>query len=188
METLPATSALVLIDLQKAIDDPSWGVRNNLQAESNVARLLAHWRGKGMPLIHIRHVSRHAESTYCDGQRGVEFKVAAEPLPGEVVVTKHAGSAFIGTDLETRLRLSGAEDVVIVGVITNNSVESTARMSGDLGFRTVVISDATFAFGRQDFNGRPHSAEEIHAMSLANLSGEYARICTTDQVIQMTGS
>jgi nicotinamidase-related amidase len=188
METLPATSTLVLIDLQKAIDDPSWGVRNNLQAESNVARLLAHWRRKGWPLIHVRHVSRHPESTYRDGQRGVEFKAAAEPLPGEVVVTKHTGSAFIGTDLEARLRRSGAEDVVIVGVITNNSVEATARTSGEMGFRTIVVSDATFTFGGEDFNGHPHSAEEIHAMSLANLSGEYARICTTDQVIQMAGS
>ena len=169
-----------------AIDDPSWGVRNNLQAESNVGRLLAHWRRKGMPLIHVRHVSRQEDSTYRDGQAGVEFKAVALPLNGETVVTKHACNAFVGTDLEARLRRSGSDDVVIAGVITNNSVEATARMSGDLGFRTVVVSDATFTFGRKDFEGRPRSAEEVHAMSLANLSGEYALVCTTDQVIQMT--
>jgi nicotinamidase-related amidase len=188
MPGLPKNTALILIDLQKAIDDPSWGVRNNPQAESNVGRLLAHWRAKDMPIIHVRHVSRSPESTYRDGQAGVEFKDVAFPSAGEVVLTKHVCTAFIGTDLEARLRGSGCEDVVIAGVITNNSVEATARVSGDLGFRTIVVSDATFTFGRKDFDGRFRAAEEVHAMSLGNLDGEYARIYTTDQVLDMAGA
>ncbi len=58
MILLPQNTALVLIDLQKAIDHPSWGERNNLQAEENVGRLLAHWRRTSSPIVHIRHVSR----------------------------------------------------------------------------------------------------------------------------------
>lgn len=182
---LPRNTALLLIDLQKAIDDPSWGSRNNPGAELNVGRLLDRWRRVGMPIVHVRHVSRDPASTYRDGQPGVEFKTAAQPQQGEVVVTKHVCTAFIGTDLEARLRSFGAEDVVIAGVITNNSIEATARVCGDLGFRTIVVSDATFTFERRDYDGRMHSAEEVHAMSLANLDGEYARICTTDQVLNM---
>ena len=34
-------SVLLLIDLQKAIDHPDWGVRNNPSAESEIGRLLA---------------------------------------------------------------------------------------------------------------------------------------------------
>ena len=49
-------------------------------------------------------------------------------------------------------------------VITNNSVEATARMSGNLGFLTVVVSDATATFGRDDFDGRWRTAGEVHAM------------------------
>jgi nicotinamidase-related amidase len=188
MPGLPKNTALILIDLQKAIDDSSWGVRNNPQAESNVGRLLAHWRANNMPIIHIRHISRVPDSTYRDGQDGVNFKDVALPHPGEVVLTKHVCTAFIGTDLEARLRGSGCEDVVIAGVITNNSVEATARVSGDLGFRTIVVSDATFTFGRKDFDGRFRAAEEVHAMSLGNLDGEYARIYTTDQVLDMAGA
>jgi nicotinamidase-related amidase len=188
MPKLSKNTTLILIDLQKAIDDPSWGMRNNPQAESNVERLLAHWRTSNMPIVHVRHVSRFLESTYRDGQEGVEFIEIARPHPGEVVLTKHVCTAFIGTDLETRLHGYGCEDVVIVGVITNNSVEATARVSGDLGFRTIVVSDATFTFGRKDFNGRMHTAEEVHAMSLANLDGEYAHIYTTDQVLEMAGA
>jgi nicotinamidase-related amidase len=188
MTRLPKNTTLLLIDLQKAIDDPSWGVRNNPGAESNVERLLAHWRVNGMPVIHVRHVSSLSESTYRDGQDGVKFKEIAQPHPGETILTKHVCTAFIGTDLEARLRGSGCGDVVIVGVITNNSVESTARASGDLGFRTIVVSDATFTFGRRDFDGCLHTAEEVHAMSLGNLEGEYAQICTTDQVLGMAGA
>jgi nicotinamidase-related amidase len=183
---LPKNTALLLIDLQKAIDHPSWGMRNNPQAETNIGRLLAHWRQKRMPIIHVRHVSRFPDSTYRDGQEGVEFKDIARPLSGEVIITKHVCTAFIGTDLEAKLRRMGSENVVIVGVITNNSVESTARICGDLGFNTIVVSDATFTFNKSDFSGRMHTAEEVHAMSLANLNGEYACIYTTDQVIEYT--
>lgn len=187
MSKLPIQTVLLLIDLQKAIDDPSWGVRNNPHAEENVRKLLASWREHRMPVIHVRHVSSSPGSTYRDGQPGVEFKDVAQPTPDEVVVTKHVCTAFIGTDLEARLRALRTNDVVIVGVITNNSVEATARMCGDLGFRTIVVSDATFTFGRRDINGQMHSAEVVHAMSLANLEGEYAAICTTDQVLKMIG-
>jgi len=188
MSILPVHTALLLIDLQKAIDDPSWGVRNNPEAEENIGRLLSRWRENHMPVIHVRHVSRLDDSTYREGQPGVEFKDVARPRAGEVVITKHACTAFIGTDLEARLRALRAEYVVIVGVITNNSVESTARVCGDLGFRTIVVSDGTFTFGRRDFTGRMRSAEEVHAMSLANLRGEYAEILSTDEVLAWTGT
>jgi lipoprotein signal peptidase len=181
---IDGTSVLLLIDLQQAIDDPSWGTRNNPEAEQNVARLLSIWRGHRWPVVHVRHVSREPQSTYRDGQHGVEFKDVAKPLPGEPVVTKHVCTAFIGTDLESRLRQMGVRTVVIAGVITNNSVESTARASGDLGFRTVVVADATFTFGRSDFNGQFHPADEVHAMSLANLDGEYATILNTEEVLR----
>jgi nicotinamidase-related amidase len=178
-------TVLLLIDLQKAIDDPAWGVRNNPLAEENVGRLLSCWRQHHMPIIHVRHVSRDPHSTYRDGQIGVEFKEVAKPRPTEIVITKQVCTAFIGTDLESRLRSLGATDVVIAGVITNNSVESTARVCGDLGFRTTVVSDATFTFARKDYSGVLHSADVVHAMSLANLQGEYASICSADQILAM---
>ncbi|HMK38148.1 MAG TPA: cysteine hydrolase family protein [Bacteroidota bacterium] len=183
MTGLPQSCALILIDLQKAIDHPSWGERNNPGAEENVGRLLAHWRSTGRPVIHVRHLSRFPTSTYRDGQPGVEFKDVALPAEGEPVFTKHVGNAFIGTALESWLRDRHIADLVIAGVITNNSVEATARMAGDLGFRTVVVSDATFTFGRKDFQGRHRTAEEVHAMSLANLEGEYASVRSTGEVL-----
>jgi nicotinamidase-related amidase len=175
--------ALLIVDVQRAIDDPSWGDdRNNPDAEANIARLLARWRERGWPVVHIRHASREPNSTYRKGQSGFEFKPEVTPRDGEQVVEKQTNSAFIGTDLQERL--SGITTLVITGVITNNSVEATARMAGNLGFDTYVVRDATATFGRRAYDGRWRTAGEVHAMSLANLDGEYARIVTIEEVLQ----
>jgi nicotinamidase-related amidase len=81
---LAANTALVLVDLQRAIDDPSWaaeGPRNNPQAEGNVAKLLAAWRRAGKSVFHVKHDGTFATSTYRPGQPGNEFKPEAMPLP-----------------------------------------------------------------------------------------------------------
>jgi nicotinamidase-related amidase len=180
-------AALIVIDVQKAIDDPSWGVRNNPGAEANIAALLAAWRQAAWPIYHIRHDSTEPHSTYRPGQSGHDFKPEAAPLDGEVVIAKRTNSAFIGTDLEPRLRAAGRKTLVVAGVTTNNSVEATVRMAGNLGFATYLAEDAAFTFGRKDWNGGWRPAEEVHAMSLANLHGEYCTVVRTSDVLAAMG-
>lgn len=168
----------------KGHDDPSWGRRNNPEAEANAARLLAAWRRTGRRIIHVRHLSREPRSTYRPGQPGCEFKERFAPQDGERLITKHVQNAFIGTGLEQLLRADRIGTLVVCGVITNNSVEATARMAGNLGFDTYVVSDATAAFDKVDYAGVLRSATEVHAMSLANLDGEYATIVATADVPQ----
>lgn len=181
--TLSLTAALAIIDVQKAIDHPSWGRRNNPQAEENIGHLLAAWRRTRRPVIHVRHLSREPESSYRPRQEGCEFKEVVLPLAGEMVITKHTNSAFIGTELEDVLRQRNIGTLVICGVITNNSVETTARMAGNLGYQTYVVSDATATFDKVDFDGQLRSAEEVHALSLANLQGEYATVVSSAQLL-----
>ena len=185
---LPHSAALVVIDVQYAIDHPSWGVRNNPQAEGNIAALLAAWRASGRPIYHVRHDSTEAKSHYRPGQAGHEFKAEAMPLPGETVIGKRTNNAFIGTGLEATLHAAGVETLIVAGVITNNSVEATVRMAGNLGFETFVVEDACFTFGRKDWAGTPRTAAEVHAMSLANLEGEYATVVGTAAVLAAVGA
>jgi nicotinamidase-related amidase len=181
--------ALLIVDVQKAIDHPSWGHdRNNPDAEANIARLLGFWRERGWPIFHIRHVSLEPGSTYRAGQPRAEFKIEVQPRGGERVIEKHTNSAFIGTSLERELREREIAEVVITGVITNNSVEATARMAGNLGFKTHVIADATATFGRRDYAGQWRTAAEVHAMSLANLDGEYALVSSTEEMLSRFAS
>lgn len=176
----PEDAALLIVDLQYAIDDPSWGIRNNPQAEKEVARLLAFWRTRNRTVLHIRHDSVEPDSHYRPGQPGHRFKEEAQPLDGESVIPKSTNSAFIGTDLETRLRENKITSLVIAGVITNNSIETTVRHAGNLGFETYLVADACFTFAKTDWNGTLRSAEDVHAMSLANLDGEYCTVISCE--------
>ena len=171
------------IDLQKAIDHPSWGQRNNPDAEENIAKLLETWRSRNMPIIHVKHMSNDADSHYRPGQFGNEFKEIVEPKADEEVLEKDTNSAFINTNLSQKLNDRNISEIVIVGVITNNSIEATARMSGNLGFRTIVVSDCSFTFDKADYAGNMHSAQEVHDMSLANLSGDYAEVFDSSEVL-----
>ena len=107
----------------------------------------------------------------------------ALPLPGEPVIQKNVNSAFIGTDLEARLRASGADTVVLSGLTTDHCVSTTARMAANLGFATYVVSDATATFERTSPDGRHYTAEEMHDSAITSLNGEFATIVDTVDVL-----
>jgi nicotinamidase-related amidase len=182
------TPTLLIIDMQKCMANPAAGARNNPDAEQNIAALLAAWRRAGAQVVHVRHMSRFPGSLFWPGQPGAEFQEPLAPLPAEHVVEKNVPDAFVNTGLERWLRVRGVRRLVIVGVSTNNSVEATARTAGNLGFETQVVADATFAFAKADYAGTPRSADEVHAMSLANLDGEYAAVTDTGALLDAMGA
>jgi nicotinamidase-related amidase len=173
---LPADAVLIVIDMQEAIDDPRWGPRNNLDAEANIAALLAVWRAERLPLVHIRHDSVEPNSPYAPHAPGHRFKSCAAPLDGEKVIGKNANSAFVGTSLEGLLDDIGATTLVMCGVLTPNSLEATARHAGNLGYQVFVVGDACWAVDKTDLRGKRWLADDVHALSLAHLDGEYARV------------
>ena len=183
---LAERAALIIIDFQKAIDDPKWGRRNNPEAEAQTARLLAAWRAAGWPVVHVQHLSREADSPYRPGQPGCDFKPELTPGPGEMLVQKRVHNAFIETGLEAALRDRGIVTLVIAGVLLHNSVDATVRMAADLGFDTWIAADATASVDIVDLEGRRWPAEDVHALSLAQLSGEYAEIAATEVLLQAT--
>ncbi len=112
------------------------------------------------------------------------IKEIVEPIDNEVIIMKRVNSSFIGTNLEEFLKVNGITTVVITGLTTPHCVSTTTRMSGNLGFETYLISDATAAFGMKDQNGTYYyDAATIHNISLATLHDEFATILTTEQLI-----
>jgi nicotinamidase-related amidase len=181
---LADNAALVIIDFQKAIDDPKWGPRNNPEAEARTAELLRAWRDTQRPVVHVQHLSQESDSPYRPGQPGCDFKDGLTPGPGEILVQKRTTSAFIETGLEAFLRDRRVGTIVIAGVLLHNSVDATARMAANLGFDTWLVEDATASVDVVDLQGRRWPAEDVHALSLAHLSGEYARIVSTERVLE----
>jgi nicotinamidase-related amidase len=178
-------TALIVVDVQRAFDE--WEARgqrrNNPQAVARISDLLAAFRDDAAPIFHIRHEGTRPTSSFLPDGTGFPVKDEARERNGEPVIVKRVNSAFIGTDLESRLRAGNIRRVVVCGATTNHCVETTTRMAGNLGFDTRLVRDATWTFDRTGPDGDRHSAEDIHAMTLANLNGEFATIVTAGEAI-----
>jgi len=188
MAELPQSAALILVDVQQAFLDPRWGQRNNPNAESNIARLLATWRESARPIRHVVHDSLEPNSLLRPGLPGNAIQSLAAPQTGEPVYRKHVNSAFIGTNLERDLRQDGIDTLVIVGLTTNHCVSTTARMAGNLGFKTYVVSDATATFARPALDGTLRPAEAVHSAALSDLHQEFATVVDTAEVVKIFAS
>lgn len=92
-------------------------------------------------------------------------------------------SAFIGTDLEKRLRAEGISALVIAGLTTDHCCSTTACMAGNLGFETWFVSDATATFDRTGPDGERIPTETMHRTALASLDGEFAEVVTSEEAI-----
>ncbi len=172
--------ALILIDVQEGFNDPVWGKRNNPDAEKNMALLLNKWREQKQPVFHIKNDSIEPASPLWPSRAGNAIKGVVAPLKNETVLIKHVNSAFIGTDLEKRLRNQNINTLVIAGLTTDHCVSTTARMADNLGFKVFVVDDATATFERKSYNGRKYTAGKMHALALASLYKEFAQIVRTE--------
>jgi nicotinamidase-related amidase len=176
-------ATLLVIDVQQGLASASLGLRNNPQAESNMARLLAAWRAHGLPILHIQHCSTEPDSPLRPELPGNAFKQEVQPMAGEPVFRKTVNSAFIGTGLEQYLRDKDVSKMVVIGLTTDHCVSASTRMASDLGFDVTLVSDATAAFERSGFDGIHYSGDEIHRVNLVSLDGEFCKVRSTAEIL-----
>lgn len=124
--------------MQVGMSWPKSGVRNNPHAELRIAELLSAWRNAKVRVVHVRHISRTPRSPFWPGQEGVEFQEARAPLESENIVEKNVPDAFINTGLERWLHARGVNELVIVSVSTNNSVEAVEAEKGSMHYQFKV--------------------------------------------------
>ncbi len=177
---------LLVIDVQQAMDDPARGERNNPDFERNLTAVLEGWREQGAPVIHVRHESTDG-GQFIPGTPAFEYKQEAKPRDGEPEIVKNVNSAFIGTDLEQRLRADGAEVVAVAGLTTNHCCSTTARMAANLGFETWILEDALAAYPCEAIDGELIPAEAIHRTELASLNGEFGEVMPVSRAIERLG-
>lgn len=176
-------AVLLPIDLQKAIDWPGRPRRGNSRLDANGQALLAPWRAKGLPIIHVRHDSVEPESLFRPGHPGNAFRDGFEPRASEGLVVKSVNSAFIGTDLDLRLRRLGARRVVAFGWATDMCVSTTIRTGANMGWEMVMVHDACDCCDLPDpIGGGVISAEEIHRVHVATLAADFCRVVGVEEV------
>lgn len=179
-------TAFIIIDFQDGFDDQAYwgGNRNNPDAEKNTRKVLDTWRELKLPIFHVKHNSVNPKSRLAPGQPGNAIKEIVQPTGNEPVIPKKVNSAFIGTDLQSRLENLGITTVVLAGLQTDHCVSTTARMAANLGFNTIILSDATATFDRTSATGEKFSSSLIHEVNLTSLSGEFATVLTTEKLLE----
>ena len=176
-------AVLLPIDMQQAFDAAPWPRRWNDQVDANGLALLDAWRTAGRPIIHIRHDSVQPGSTLAPNTPGNASRPGFEPREGEPLVTKSVNSAFIGTDLDLRLKRLGAKHVVAFGISTDMCVSTTVRTGANLGWDMILASDACNCFDLPDGSGGTIAAEDVQRAHVATLGFEFARLMSTAELI-----
>ncbi len=186
-------SALLLIDVQLGVDVLShWGGpkgrRNNPDAESKMLLLLNAWREAKLQVAFTRHNSREKASPLKFALPTGAQKPGFEPRMNDFVIEKDVNSGFIGTDLEIQLRRANISRLVIAGFFTNFCVETTTRMAGNLGFDTYLVDDCCSTCNRIGLDGIDRDPELVHAMTVANLHGEFCTAIQATDALKLIAS
>jgi nicotinamidase-related amidase len=154
--------------------------RSNPDAEARIAGVLALFRTKGVPVIHVHHDDPNPKSGFRLGTPGGGVMPCAAPLPTEMLFVKRGSSAFIGTGLEDHLRDAGIVRLVIIGAAVNYCVASTLRMAANLGFTVLLPKEAVFGFGVTGPDGVAHDPETVLSVTLGSLAAFAEIVSTSD--------
>lgn len=185
----PATTALVLIDLQRGIAGGQTAPHAASDVVARAARLARAFRAAGGTVVLV-HVD--------PGPNGILFpRVTADvPRPpfamtpgwsdlvpeleraaSDVVVLKHQPNAFYGTDLEIQLVRRGIRTIVLGGISTNIGVEATARAANERGYDQLFVEDAMAA-----------READLHDHAVRRYFPTIGRVRSTDDVLAALGA
>jgi nicotinamidase-related amidase len=177
-------TALVVSDLQKGIVARQAAPHVSKSVVKNAAALATAFRRKKMPVFLVR-VTASLDGK--DALRPVadvawpaqtfppdwaEIVPELGPEEGDFVITKRQWGAFYGTELDLECRRRGITTIVLCGIATNISVESTARFAYEYGYHQIFVEDAMSAM----------SAEE-HAFTVATTLPRLGLVRTTEDVL-----
>ncbi len=177
------SAVLLPVDMQRAFDYPPWPRRWNDEVDVNGLALLSAWRQAARPIIHVRHDSVQPGSTLASGAPGNAFRSGFEPLDGEPSVSKSVNSAFIGTELDEKLKQLGAKHVVVFGISTDMCVSTTVRMGANLGWDMILVPDACDCFDLPDPGIDDWiCARDVQRVHVATLAFEFCRILSTAEI------
>jgi nicotinamidase-related amidase len=179
--------ALILIDIQNDyFPGGKMELEGSPEASLQAVKLLEAYRAKGLPLVHIQHVSNRPGATFfVPGTEGVNIHANVAPHEGETVLQKNFPNSFRGTKLLEHLRSLGVDHLVIAGMMTHMCVDATTRAAFDLGFSCGLAHDAcatrALVFGEQRV-----PAAQVHAAFVAALAGLYAKVQSASEIAAQT--
>lgn len=186
----PAKTALVLIDLQRAIVSRPCAPHSAPEVVANAALLANRCRECGAIVVLV-NVAFHPDGRdYLDAPADSppQFNVKSfppdwadivpelGPKPGDLRITKRQWGAFHGTELDLQLRRRGVQTILLGGIATNFGVESTARGAHEHGYHQIFVEDAMTTF-----------TAEAHDFVVKNIFPRIGRIRSTQDALAALG-
>jgi nicotinamidase-related amidase len=186
--------ALLVIDMQdefvKPHWSPNWLPEATLQVQ-RIKRLMEHCRHKYIPVIYTVFSRTHQgmdrpkyvrfmpltlpelkidwSQFFRDGKIWSELK----PLENEVVIHKPSYGAFYDTPLETILKNTNRDTVIICGCMTNYCCGTTARQAYERSFKVIFGSDVNAT-----------DDPEMQAAELKTLRRGFAKVLSCEEIIE----
>ncbi|MFH5878211.1 isochorismatase family cysteine hydrolase [Arthrobacter sp. NA-172] len=195
----PSTTAILLVDPYNDFLSEGGKLWPRVAAIAEKVHLLDHLRQivstariTGVQIIFVPH-HRWQPGDYADFQNATPYQLSSaeaqvfakgtwggtfhddfQTQPGDIVAAEHWGSSgFANTDLDLQLKQHGIRRIVLIGMIANTCIESSARFGMELGYHVTLVTDATGAFSPDAM----HSAHAINGPTFAHA------ILTTDELI-----
>jgi nicotinamidase-related amidase len=181
-------TALILIDFQNDYfsnyDSAKFALSNTEAAANQGAKLLAAFREKNLPIVHVRHEFQTDDAPFfLPGSEGAKIHTSVANITGEPVVLKHQINGFRDTNLKAILDEQGIEHVIVVGAMTHMCIDAVTRAAKDFGYNCTIAHDACATLDLE-FNGVKVPAEHVHATFMAALKFAYANVTSTDELIK----
>lgn len=177
-------TALVLIDIQ---NDYFPGGKNELfeadRCADRAAEALRLFRERGLPVVHVQHVSKSADATFfLPDTEGVRIHERVRPIAGEPVVVKHFPDGFLHTELKEILAARGVERLAVCGMMSHMCVDTTVRAAMAQGYSTVLLLGDACTTKDLAWNGERIPARTVHAAFMAALHGTFATVLDTGEL------
>ncbi len=192
--------ALLCIDIQYHDASPGYGFFKNISRDNeeykyyfdrleekvfpNVKKLQSIFREKESEIIHIRIESltkdgrerslehKRIGCLVSKGSKAAEFIPQVKPKVDEIIISKTASGVFNSTNIDYILKNLNVDKLVIVGVLTNECIETAVRDASDKSYSVYLVEDGTAAFN-----------EDLHRSSLRTLDGVYCTVVKTENLI-----
>lgn len=131
---MPATTALLVIDLQRGVVQGCFDAGGVL---GRTAQLVERARSAGVPVVWVQDHGSFAEGTN-------EWALAAPLERGvnEPLVRKEYRDSFADTDLADVLGSLGVHHLVVAGAQSDYCIRTTTQTAAARGFDVTLVSDA----------------------------------------------
>jgi nicotinamidase-related amidase len=200
VELSTKNTALLVVDMQYLDASPDHGIVVAAREESidtsyyvnrlelitkNIKVLLEECRSIGLEVMYCTIESmtkngrdrslqhKNANLHAAPGSKDAMIIEEIKPLDDEIVFKKTSSGVFNSTTINQVLRNMKIENLIIVGVVTNQCIDTAVRDASDCGFEVVLVEDCCGAFD-----------ESLHQASVEILGGVYCRVKSLEETLK----